>query len=531
MVAFLRGDNLFLNTHQIYVKILPDGQATQLTNDPQPKYGAVFTPDGSRVAYTSVSSVESSWDTWTVPVTGGAPVRFMRNAAGLSWIGTHQLLFSEIMSGSVLHMGIVTSEESRANERRIYFPDHERAMAHYSLLSPDRKMILVVEMDGSSSWLPCRLLPVDGSSKGRKVGPIGSCIAAAWSPDGKWMYFNTAEKGSFTHGPTTLSGATHIWRQKFPDGPLEQITFGPGEEEGMAINADGKSLISSVGVRTSSVWIHDTAGDHPVSQEGSATHPKVSPDGKRVYYLLQTRGSGSNGLWFMEWPSGKSNPILPGISMRDFDISRDGQQVAFTGLSQSREILVAPLDGSGPPRLVYRGGDSVAFGGPNQLVFRQLTPEANFVARIGADGTNLQRVFEDAVADLVGVSPDGNWIVVCGISRAKEFSKATYAISRRDRRRVKICTGLSLSKWSADGAYLYVTVKRDPTSAGLTLALPTRPDGMAVFPPDGILPDTDDPLPGAKGIRQGWMAPGPDPETYAFVRSEFIGNLYRIPLP
>ena len=31
---------------------------------------------------------------------------------------------------------------------------------------------------------------------------------------------------------------------------------------------DGKSLISSVGVRKSSVWMHDAAGDHPVSPEG-----------------------------------------------------------------------------------------------------------------------------------------------------------------------------------------------------------------------------------------------------------------------
>jgi eukaryotic-like serine/threonine-protein kinase len=30
-----------------------------------------------------------------------------------------------------LHMGIVTSTESRAEERQIYFPPHERAMAHY----------------------------------------------------------------------------------------------------------------------------------------------------------------------------------------------------------------------------------------------------------------------------------------------------------------------------------------------------------------------------------------------------------------
>ena len=53
----------------------------------------------------------------------------------------------------------------------------------------------------------------------------------------------------------------------------------------MAVAADGKSVISSVGVRKRSVWIHDASGERPVSLEGSATSPKVSSDGRRVYYL------------------------------------------------------------------------------------------------------------------------------------------------------------------------------------------------------------------------------------------------------
>ena len=154
MVTFLRGGNPFLSTEQVYVKLLPDGQSTQVTNDPHEKYNPVFTPDGSRVAYTAIDRQENSWDTWTVPVTGGPATRLMRNAAGLSWIGSGRLLFSEVMKGTSGHMGIVTSQESRAEERQIYFPEYVRAMAHYSYLSPDEKSILTVEMD--PAWLPCR---------------------------------------------------------------------------------------------------------------------------------------------------------------------------------------------------------------------------------------------------------------------------------------------------------------------------------------------------------------------------------------
>ena len=71
MVTFIRGGESFLSRGQIYVKLLPNGESVRLTNDAGRKYGPVFTPDGSRIAYTQV--ISSSWDTWTVPVLGGRP--------------------------------------------------------------------------------------------------------------------------------------------------------------------------------------------------------------------------------------------------------------------------------------------------------------------------------------------------------------------------------------------------------------------------------------------------------------------------
>jgi Tol biopolymer transport system component len=513
MLAFFRGGNPFLTPGQIYVKPLPGGQSTLLTDDPKPKYGLAFTPDGSRVAYTAITRDPDSFNTWTVPVTGGAPTLLMKNAAGVTWIGDGRILFSEVMSGTALHMGIVTSEESRAGERRIYFPDHERAMAHYSLLSPDRKSILAVEMDGTAAWQRCRLLPMEGSSQTRQIGPEGACVGAAWSPDGKWMYFNAA-----------VNGATHLWRQRFPDGAVEQITQGPGEEQGLAVAPDGKSLISSVGVRKSSVWMHDISGEHPVSSEGSASNPMVSADGKRVYYLLRKNASSANELWSADRASGRSNPSLAGVSMIDFDLSSDGQMVAFTaGGGQRGQIFIAPLDGSAPPRLVVSGGDTVSFGAPGELIFRQLGPRANYLARVKTDGTGLERILEQTIVDKHGVSPDGAWAVVS--------ENSTFVVSLRNGIRKPLCLGLCRPSWSPDGAYLYVTSNFDPTSTGNTLVLPVpRGQGLPDLPSSGLDPNADEKIPGVRVIKQGWLFPGPDLDTYAYVKSEFVGNLFRIPL-
>lgn len=88
-----------------------------------------------------------SWETWSVPVSGGEPTLLLPNASGLTWLGDRTVLFSELKTG--LHMGIVTATEDRASRREIYFPAHERAMAHFSYASPDRRHILLVEMVGA----------------------------------------------------------------------------------------------------------------------------------------------------------------------------------------------------------------------------------------------------------------------------------------------------------------------------------------------------------------------------------------------
>jgi Tol biopolymer transport system component len=79
---------------------------------------------------------------------------------------------------------------------------------------------------------------------------------------------------------------SYLWRQKFPDGAPEQITFGPSNEEGIAVAPDGRSLVTSVGTLRSAVWIHDAAGERSVSSEGYAGVPRLSRDGTRVFISL-----------------------------------------------------------------------------------------------------------------------------------------------------------------------------------------------------------------------------------------------------
>ena len=176
MLAFIRSSEWWLTSGQIWVKLLPNGGPIQVTRDPRPKYGLSFSPDGSRIAYTIVE--RGVWKTITVSSIGGEPSHMLSNAAGLTWLDTEHVLFSEIKTG--VHMGVVTAKENRSEHRAIYFPRDERGMVHLSYASPDRKWALVVEMN--PVWQPCRVVPLDGSSPGWQAGPKGKCTSAAWSP-------------------------------------------------------------------------------------------------------------------------------------------------------------------------------------------------------------------------------------------------------------------------------------------------------------------------------------------------------------
>ena len=100
MVTFIRGGEFATSapTGQIYVKILPQGEPVQLTRDPSLKEQPVFSPDGARIIYTSLTP-GFRWDSWQVPVLGGPPQPFLSNASGLVWVDDQRLLYSEIMAG------------------------------------------------------------------------------------------------------------------------------------------------------------------------------------------------------------------------------------------------------------------------------------------------------------------------------------------------------------------------------------------------------------------------------------------------
>lgn len=521
MVAFYKSDNSFLTPDQIYVKWLSQGEPVQLTNDPMLKYGLAFSPDGSRLAYTTYNAKTDEWKTFTVSPLGGEPTLLLSNAAGLTWLDQQRILFSEIESAP--HMGIVTATENRSDYRKIYFPQHQRMMAHFSYASPDRQWALVAEMD--PVWQPCRLISLHDGSESRQVGPAGQCTSAAWSPDGKWMYFAAEVEG--TH---------HLWRQRFAGGRPEQITFGPTEEDGLAVAQDGRSMITSIGLRESALWMHDKRGDRALSSEGyvNPSSARFSSDGKSLFYLMRRQSSSSSSeLWRRDLASGKSQPVLPGISMLEYDISSDTEDVVYSTQKPGRpsQLWLARVDASTPPTLISSGGVRAPHFGPDAKVVFQFTDgKANYIGQIKKDGSEFSKLLPYPVSAFLSISPDRLWILA-DVPLPDDDSIRAIPIKGGSSRR--ICTWCS-ADWAPDGKFFYIGLApNSQTTRSKTLAIPVPAgDALPELPSSGInAPEDAKNIPGTR-LLDGWfISPGPEPSVFAYVKTRMHRNLYQIPVP
>jgi DNA-binding winged helix-turn-helix (wHTH) protein/Tol biopolymer transport system component len=528
ILAFIRGDSDFLSADQIYAKVLPDGEARRLTDDSREKYGLAFSPDGSQIAFTVMEA--PVFGTYTVSVLGGDSHLLLHNAAGLSWLDPGHFLFSRTRSG--VHLGVVTQAVTSDHYRELYFPPHERGMAHYSYASPDRTSALVVEMNGQGNWAVCQLISLNGRFQARPVGPEGACTSAGWAPDGSWMYFIA-----------TIEGQSHLWRQRFPNGRPEQITFGPMEEEGVAVEPDGRSVITSIGVRASAIWIHDDQGERSLSSEGEIvaypSPPSFTADHKVLYYLLRhpPEGSGSE-LWRMAVDSGKSEAVFPGVSMFAYDVSPDDKQVVYAaaGRDGKSQLWLAPIDRSSAAKQIGQSGATTPYFGPRgKILFQIAEGNTNYLEEMNEDGSERAKVVPYPITDIQGISPGRKWLMGdVPYSDGKSVLPMEMAIPLDGGAPLRICASYCLPAWPASGRFLFVAVEPPTqTSPGRSLAIPVGPgESLPAFPPGGIEPGAkEDVVPGSQSVNRALLVPGEDLSHFAYVNTTSHRNLYRISLP
>ena len=217
------------------------------------------------------------------------------------------------------------------------------------------------------------------------MGPPGACTSAAWSVDGQWMYF-----------AVSVEGRHHLWRQRFPDGPPEQLTSGPTQEDGIAIAPDGRSLITSISTEQSALWLHDSKGDRALSTQGfvlsiqQGSPPPVFTTTGRIYYISAASPESPNELWRTDIRSGRSERLLfPGYpsvhSMSQTMRKKQSMSPQPPGrIPRSGELHLI----DSPRRATWRQAPCKHFGPDGTIVFRLTEGKRNYLARMDLNGRN-----------------------------------------------------------------------------------------------------------------------------------------------
>ena len=425
-------------------------------------------------------------------------------------------------------MAVVTTDEGRGDSRDVYVPPGERSMAHHSYLSPDGRSVLIVQMSSQGTMLPCRVVPFQGKGDVRVVGPPnGECDAGAWSPDGKWIYLNVK------------TDAFHIWRQRFPEGQPEQLTFGPTSQEGIAMAPDGKSLITAVGSQDSTVWMHDKDGDHQISSEGFASSPRFSLDGRRLYFLKANSQTSDHELWSEDLVSEKMEQVLKGYPMEtsfileNYSISGDGKEVAFVmkGKAGRSSLWIAPTSRRSSPVHLSSAAveDSPFFLPDGDLVFRAIEGGSNFLYQMKADGTGRRKIAPEPILDIFAVSPDGRWVVAASRSSDEDNPASIKAFAVDGSAAVPVCLRWCFFRWDTTGNFAYLFF---PGLSQDSYPIPVIHDlGLPKIPPAGFAGLEDIPNAKTNAAIPLLVQSAVGRSVYAYSRVNTRRNLYRIHLP
>jgi Tol biopolymer transport system component len=278
-----------------------------------------------------------------------------------------------------------------------------------STLHPDgRRLVFAVRGIHSDLWrLP--VSPETGRTTGAPEPVLGTTRVesrGAWSPDGRWMAFNSDRTGEM-----------NIWLRDSAGGE-RRITSGPGGDYQPTWSPDGTMLVffSARGGNTD-IWrvdLADTVLTRLTDDPALDTNPFYSPDGKRIAFVSDR--SGRSEVWLMNADgSGQRQVASVGCWGHFLLWTKDGRAVVFRGESERQiEIYRVDVESGKLTRLPpVMSGAHMSFS-PSQSLIMDVTSHKVLWAH-PSDGRPPYQVYQfadpDVRIDYPRWSPDGRWIM------------------------------------------------------------------------------------------------------------------------
>ena len=341
----------------LWVKFLAGGEAVNLTAQSDLRIvtrtdigGLEIAPDGTSILVPcSTNAQPLSLETWAVPAPlGGPPRKFL--AAGQAAVrfapDGRRIVFAR--AGGARGDALFVADADGSNSREI-LKQAGGLHAHWSAWSPDGKFIYfnygISFLNGEPSGIYRQAL--SGGDPQPVVSTSRRAVYPAPLPDGRGLVY----------AANVDSADTALWWRPFGSGAPRRLTTGVGSYVEPRVSADGRSLVATLVVERQAILAI------PVSPDGEAA-PKpmldgyggdldpAAPAGGDRFVFSSTR-AGSRNLWLAPLGGGGARPLTTGNTIDERPaFSPDGRQVAFVSdRGGRRSIWLAALDGTAPRRL------------------------------------------------------------------------------------------------------------------------------------------------------------------------------------
>ena len=430
---------------QVFVMLTSGAEPLQLTNDEGDKFVENFSPDGREIYYRRSLGRD---EVWAVPALGGTPRRV---ASAFSAVPSPDGAF--IYYGKSDNPGIFRAAESGVNEELIYGPENAGMFLFPILVFPDAKNLLVAGVRTTTQAI--RLYRINLAA--HQATDLGDIVAPnrdiVWAEPGNSIFFSRS-----------VNGLTNIWKYRFNDRRLTQITFGTGPDFSPMPDPVGKRIYYASGKSAGFLTAYNVRSKESteiVSED--STQPTLSPDGKRLMYVTLPTPQ-RRELWVSDINGASKVKIATGEHVESGSWAPDNSHLSFfdtTGGAVSH-VYVAAADGSGLRQLPVMHGKAISavWSSDQKSIYITNMEQGVFsIWRWDVEGGKTER-FADECGVALDASPRGRYLLSAILLGERV---GIYEVSLSDRKCIPLLPGVVTNGVvfaGDDKSFLYAVASR-----------------------------------------------------------------------
>ena len=405
---------------QVFVMLTSGGEPLQLTSDEADKLIQNFSADGREIYYGRSLGRE---EIWAVPTLGGNPRRVVQAT-----------VIAPSLDGKWL---FYVAEGSRSITRSDPF-----ALGGQEVFKVDE-----------ADFTPAKLLPFPGGDE--LLLATGTTQSGAVIKDVRLSERTATDVGTFSDETTLpvwdqpgksvlmgrrVTGISNIWRLNLPDRSLTQVTFGSGPDSSPMPDPSGRGIYYVNGKSAGFLTAYNTRTKESRDiTEASVLQPTVSPDGKRVEYIIRSGEQGQE-LWVAGLDGKNKVKIASAESMGTGAWSRNGSRFLYGDYSSPKlKIYVAAADGSSIRPVPWNGAyaGTIIFSADEKYIYAStfksdLSPTQTW--KTSLEGSEPELISGDC-AFVSDASIDGKYLIAFSTRGA---DSGIYGLSIADNKCTKL---------------------------------------------------------------------------------------------